>query len=42
MEWKIQKKSSAFEIRRLKLLEKILRIAAGILFIGSQSVSKQS
>ena len=42
MEWKIQKKSSALEIRRLKLLEKIMRIAAAILFIGSQCVSKQS
>ena len=31
MEWKIKKKSSALEIRRLKLLQKILRNAAGML-----------
>ena len=42
MEWKIQKKSSVFEIKRLKLLQKTLRIAAGILVIGGQCVSKQS
>ena len=42
MEWKIQKKSSAFEKSRLKLLQKILLIAAGILVIGSQCGSKQS
>ena len=42
MEWKIQEKSSVFQIRRLKLFPKILQIAAGILVIGSQCVSKQS
>ena len=35
MQWKYQKKSFAFQIKRLKFLREILHIAAGILVIGS-------
>ena len=42
MQWKYQKKSFAFEIKRLKLLREIPHIAAGILVIGSQCVNKQT